>query len=162
MVLRAGLGAASRRAKWYTYLNRVERTDFVVEDELVSLEFKSLSSLTTDREDDQRFLGKIAKVVSSALGKATYTRSHVASLSPDSINANARVISAVSRLVPRIIERYDRVRGDIKETDGTTRRVTMSAELAGIQRSMAVLERLIGVLAADPDFRRKSEFVGPE
>ncbi|MEP6494465.1 MAG: hypothetical protein ABJF01_17405 [bacterium] len=162
MVMRAGLDASSRRAKWYRYLNQVEKTDFLIEDELVSLEFQSLAALTLDRADDQRFVGELTKIVGLALSKATYVRSHVARLSSDTINANARVISAVSRLMPRVLKRYDRARGDIKEADGTTRRAAMSAEVADIQRSLGALDKLIGVLAADPDFRRKSEFVGPD
>jgi len=162
MVMRAGLDAGSRRAKWYRYLNQVEKTDFVIEDELVSLEFQSLAALTLDRADDQRFVGELTKIVGLALGKAAYVQSHVASLSSDTINANARVISAVSRLMPRVLKRYDRARGDIREPDGSTRRAAMSADVAEIHRSLAALGRLIGVLAADPDFRRKSEFVGPD
>jgi hypothetical protein len=162
LVMRAGLDATSRRAKWYRYLNQVEKTDFVVEDELVSLEFHSLAALGSDRAEDHRYLDEVARVVNSAVDKATYVRSYVANLSPDTINANARVISAVSRLAPRLLRRYDRSRGDLKELDGTTRRLTMSPAVTDIRQSLAALNRLKGVLAANPDFRRKSEFVGPD
>jgi hypothetical protein len=33
---------------------------------------------------------------------------------------------------------------------------------ADIHRSLATLNGLVGLLAANPDFRKKSDFVGPE
>lgn len=161
LVMRAGLDAASSRAKWYRYLNQVEKTDFLVEDELVSLEFQSIPALSSER-DDTRFLAELTQLVSSAISKASYVRSHAAILSADSINANARVISAVSRLMPRVVARYERSRGEIKESDGSTRLATLHARVADIRRSLATLDGLMGMLAANPDFRQKSDFVGPE
>lgn len=162
LVMRAGLDAGSSRSKWYHYLNQVEKTDFLVEDELVSLEFQSIPALTGEQTDDQRFLAELARIVSSAISKATYVRSHAAVLSADTINANARVISAVSRLLPRVVSRFEHSRGELKESDRSVRATTVAARLADIRRSLAALDGLMGMLAANPDFRKKSDFVGPE
>ncbi len=162
LVMRTALDSASRRSTWYRYLNQVEKTDFLVEDELVSLEFQSIPALGATRADVNRFLSELTRIVSTALSKASYVRSHAASLPADSINASARVISAVSRLMPRVMTHYQRARGALRETDGSTRLVTMRSTVGDIQRSLAVLDKLMDVLAADPDFRKKSDFVGPE
>jgi hypothetical protein len=158
----SGLGAKSSRAQWYRYLNQVEKTDFLVEDQLVSLEFCALPALSSDRSDDIRFLGAISTIVTSALQRATDVRTHVTRLSSDSINGSARVISAVSRLVPRVLGHYERARIALKESDGTARVAAMQPRLGDIRRSLQVLNTIISSLAADPDFRRKSEFVGPD
>ena len=103
LALHASLDSASSRSTWYGYLNRVEKTDFRVEDELVSLEFHALPALGAERREDERFLGEIARIVAATVGKANYVHRNVAALSGDSIDVNARTISAVSRLVPRLL-----------------------------------------------------------
>ena len=158
--LSAGLDVNSSRATWYRYLNQVEKTDFRIEDQLVSLEFHTLPSLSTERGEDQRFLGQLADVVSSALTKATHVRRYVRTLPADSINSDARVMSAVARIVPRVMLRYEHVRGDLRDTDGLTRGIAMASQIRAIRLSLDALGSAMGALAADPDFRRKSDLVG--
>src|SRR5262249_32293637 len=110
----------------------------------------------------RRFLDELSRLVTTALAKAHDTRNKAAVLDADSINANARVIAAVSRILPRVLDNYDRVRRDLRDSIGTLRRAGTATETGNIRRSLAVLEALKGMLAANPDFRRKSDFVGPD
>lgn len=160
--LRAQLDGSRTRGAWYRYLNQIERTDFLVEDELVSLESQALPALRVGVDDDRRFLRELSRIVALALDKARDTLTHVASLGSDSINANARVMAAVSRLVPRVLENYERVRGNPRDADATARRGVTSTAVADIRRSLTVLEAFKELLVTNPDFRKKSDFVGPD
>jgi hypothetical protein len=160
LAITAGLTATSSRSAWYRYLNQVERTDFRVQDRLVSLEYHTLPALSSERTEDQRFLGQLSEIVSGALARAANLRRNVARLPSDSINADARVISAVASLVPRVMLRYEHMRSDLREPDGGTRGQTMTTQISAIRLSLDALSSLMGILASDPDFQRKSDFAG--
>ena len=69
-------------------------------------------------------------------------------------------MSAVARIVPRVILRYEHVRSDLRDTDGLTRGIAMASQIRAIRLSLDALGSAMGALAADPDFRRKSDLVG--
>lgn len=150
--LNANLGVSSSRSRWYRYLNQIERTDYRIEDALVSMELRVLPTLSTDAAEDHRFLGEMSKIVSTAVTKAHGLRRNVALLSSDSINGDARVITAVARLAPRVMRHYEQVRDTLPDVSGALRVRTVAPQLQSIRASLAVLGSLMGQLAVNADF----------